>query len=123
MMHPDIEKALQEVVDELVDPDHVYLWLSPDFGQSLPAVLIEADQSDDSVLATNRAEITVYHGSRTAAKTLARTIHAHLCQGPHMTSAGKLDRVVPNVPPHNVPYPSDLVVQFSAVYTIDTRPV
>ncbi|WGW12751.1 hypothetical protein LWF01_02970 [Saxibacter everestensis] len=123
-MHPSVEDAVWEAIAVLVAEDHLYFRLTANFQESLPAVLIRAEQpSAGDVLATSRLQIEIYHQTRNDAKTLARVLDAHLLSGPHDTSHGLLDRIWADTPPNEVPYYDGQISQFNAVYRVDTRAV
>lgn len=119
MMHPDVQDALVEIIDGLTD-GNAYHRLQPDF--SVPAVLVRAEQNDNGVLATHRAQLEFYHEDLPSCKQLARVIVAHLLNAPHETSAGMLDslRIETNI--REIPYTDQLVMYTASVF-VDTRPI
>lgn len=119
MIHPDVQEALTEVVEEVV-PDGVYTRLQANFHEDLPAVLIRAEQNDADYLATHRAQLEFYHHNITDCRALARIVFAHLTNSPHETSVGLLDQIRVETNIREIPY-TDQIVMFTASVFVDTR--
>lgn len=121
MIHPDVQEALVEVIEELV-PDGAYTRLQADFHKHLPAVLVRAEQHDGDVLSTHRVQLEFYHDSIPDCRALARLVVNHLTESHHMTTVGLLDdiRIETNI--REIPY-TDTVIMFTASVFVDTRPI
>lgn len=118
---PDTEKAVHELLGDLAT---VYLHLVYQFEESLPALHVyQVGGSERSVFRADRIVVDAFAAGRDAAKSLASAAHSRLTSGPHNTTHGDLDLVEVEVAPHGVPYASDTVNQFTAVYRVHTRPL
>lgn len=123
MIHPDVQVALEEIVAGLTGTEHVYAHLEPGFEDDLPAILITVSQKDGGYLATHKAAFEFYAADLSDARTLARTVIAHLTSQPHGTAAGLLDDVRTDIALKQVPYANPDVVMLNATLDVDTRAV
>lgn len=121
-MHPDIQAATVEIVQELIGAEHTYQRLEQGFEDNLPAVLIVASQDDSGVFAEHTIPFEVYHDDIPKSRTLARTIAGHLENGPHSTSAGLIDEYETDVKLREVPYSNPNVIEFTFTMKARTRP-
>ncbi len=128
MSFPDIEKAVMQLLEPYGE---CYLRLAIDWEHRLtnghvPVIIHIADLGGvggDEVLRTDRVRIGVYAASRDAGYSTAEQIRAVLLNSPHATEHGVLDRIASETEPVQMPYISDRVLMYQAVYRVDVRPI
>lgn len=124
MIHPDVERALAELTEQLVPTEQVVTRLQPGFEKgAMPVVLITAEIPGPDVLSTVQAEFEVYHSRRSDARDLTTVLISHLCDQAHSTSHGLLDMVRIRQKPKELPYQLSGVERFIFTVDVDTRPV
>lgn len=124
MKHPDVERALAEVIEQVVPSEQVVTRLQAGFEQGpMPVVLITAEIPGPDILSTVQAEIEVYHNRRSDAKDLTTVLVSHLADKHHATSHGFLDYVRVRQKPKELPYQFSGMERFQFVLNVDTRPV
>lgn len=123
MIHPDVQAALVEILESLLGKEHVYSHLEAGFEDNLPAVLVTVTQNDDGYMATHKAAFEFWSANLADARTLARTLIAHLTSQHHGTAAGLLDAVRVDIGLKQVPYANPDVVMLNATLEVDTRAI
>ncbi|MGO3895354.1 hypothetical protein [Brevibacterium aurantiacum] len=124
MIHPDVEKALMDLIAQLVPEKQVVARLDAEFTSGpMPVVLVTAEIPGADILSTVQAEIEVYHDKRSDARDLTTVLLSHLSDKHHDTQFGFLDRVYVRQKPRELPYQFSGVERFQFVLNIDTRPV
>jgi len=125
---PDIEMGVLELLEPLGE---CYLRMPVGFealldDDEISALIHIADLGGvggDEVFRTARVRVTTYGAGRDAAKDPAEAARDVLLDSPHGTEAGLLDRITAETEPVAMPYPSDRVLTYQAVYRVDVRPI
>lgn len=118
---PDVEAALMEVLTATQPGVRTVLWLTDTEG-----TVHHVYSSGGNIVGpfrTDRVTVDTYAPSRDLARTAAEDAQAALTERHHDTSEGLLDTVEVEVAPHSMPYQSDTVSLWQAVYRVDTRPL
>lgn len=119
---PDTEKALKELLEPF---GATYLHLVYGWEElGLPAFHIyQVGGNQALVFRSDRIVVHSYAEGRDAAKQAASQAHELLVPGPHGTSHGLIDSIDVESVPHLMPYTSDTVNLFGAIYRVNTRPL
>lgn len=124
---PNTRDAFYELIDGQTFAGQTvaaYYRLQADFTNRLPAALISQSGGTitQSVSRQDRLRIDVY-APGTQADTVAQAICFLLTSRWHMTTAGRIDRVVVEATPNDVPYADPTIALSSAVYRASIRPL
>lgn len=119
---PDVEDLLVLVLDGLSPGRDVVTTLPPNLQDQLPLQRVRRiGGGGDQVTDVARVDVEAFASTRAAALQLARQQHQVLLSVPSATSRGLIDRVVPEVGPHELPYADPGVRLMQATYRISVR--
>lgn len=124
---PNTREAFYELIDGQTFAGQkvtAYFRAPADFTSGLPAALISQSGGTitQSTSRQDRLRIDVY-APGTQADAVAQAICALLTSRWHMTTSGRIDRVVVEATPNDVPYADPKVAVSSAVYRASVRPL
>lgn len=119
---PDPHDILIELFGDLTDSQVVGPLLYPEFQEDMPLIRVrKVGGINDKISDLPRVAVDVYAGTYAAARDLAEACRQRLISGPHITTAGRLDRCETESSWTEIPWPDPRTRYLSAIYRISTR--
>lgn len=116
---PDIEKCVIQTVTDLSTGGTV---TPPNLNTSLPFVRVNRiGGPDDRFIDTARVDVECFAATRDAAYTLAEQVRQRLLNVPHVVAAGRIDSVITDSGPKEIPWGDPSVRRFTASYSVTAR--
>ena len=115
----DIEMAVIQTLTDLAPGGTV---TPPNLDTSLPFLRVTRIGGPDTrFIDTARIDVDAFDDLRADAYALAEAVRQRLLNVPHIVAAGRLDSVITDSGPHEVPWGDTKVRRFTASYSISSR--
>lgn len=94
----------------------------PNLGASLPFVrIVRIGGAGTRFIDTARIDVDAFAATRSSAYSLAESCRQRLINVPHVVAAGRIDSVITDSGPHEIPWGDPAVRRFTASYTLTVR--
>ena len=116
---PDIELAVMQTVTDLGTTGTA---TPPTLSASLPFIRVNRIGGPDSrFIDTARVDVDCFAADRPTSYALAESVRQRLLNIPHVVAAGRIDSVVTNSGPREIPWGDPALRRFTASYSITAR--
>lgn len=115
----DIETAVMQTVNGLGTADTA---TPPDLSAHLPFIRVNRIGGPDTrFIDTARVDIDCFAADRPTAYALAESVRQRMLNVPHVVAAGRIDSVVTDSGPREIPWGDPALRRFTASYTVTSR--